>query len=91
MSTWPVDGSVIADSRQVLSASAYDRRLDGQTLRFVLHDGNIVDEQSGTRWNMFGAGVEGPLSGRRLAPAPGGVHFAFAWLAFNPDSEIYGR
>ena len=24
-------------------------------------------------------------------PIDSGVHFAFAWLAFNPESEIYGR
>jgi hypothetical protein len=86
-----LDGSVIADSREVPSATAYDRRLDGKSMRFVLRDGNIVDEESGTRWNLFGVGIDGPLSGRRLEPAPGGVHFAFAWLAFNPDSKIYGQ
>ena len=86
-----LDGSVIADSRQVPSATAYDRRLDGNVLSFELHDGRIVDTQSGTRWNMFGTGIDGPLSGSQLDSAPGSVHFAFAWLAFNPDSEIYGQ
>jgi len=86
-----LDGSVIANSREVPSATAYDRRVDGKTMRFVLQNGNIVDEQSGTRWNLFGAGIDGPLSGHRLEPAPGGVHFAFAWLAFNPESKIYGQ
>ena len=86
-----LDGSVIADSRQVPSATAYDRRLDGNVLSFELRDGRIVDTQSGTHWNMFGTGIDGSLSGRQLASAPGSVHFAFAWLAFNPDSEIYGQ
>jgi hypothetical protein len=86
-----LDGSVIADSREVPSATAYDRRLDGKTLSFELRDTRIVDTQTGTRWNLFGTGIDGPLSGRQLAPAPGSVHFAFAWLAFNPDSTIYGR
>ena len=86
-----LDGSVIADSREVPSATAFDRRLDGKTLSFELRDGRIVDRQSGTRWNMFGTGMDGPLSGQQLASAPGSVHFAFAWLAFNPDSKIYGQ
>ena len=86
-----LDGSVIADSRQVPSATAYDRRLDGRIMSFELRDGHIVDKQSGTRWNLFGTGIDGSLSGRQLEPAPGGVHFAFAWLAFNPESQIYGR
>jgi hypothetical protein len=86
-----LDGSVIADSRKVPSATAYDRRLDGKVMSFEVRDGHVVDRQSGTRWNLFGTGIEGPLSGRQLEPAPGGVHFAFAWLAFNPDSKIYGQ
>jgi hypothetical protein len=86
-----LDSSVIADSRQVPSAAAYNRRLGGKTLRFELRDGQIVDSQSGSRWNLFGTATEGPLAGRQLEPAPGSVHFAFAWLAFNPDSKIYGR
>ena len=86
-----LDDSVIADSREVPSATAYDRRLDGKIMSFELRDGHIVDKQSGTRWNLFGTGIDGPLSGRQLEPAPGGIHFAFAWLAFNPDSQIYRR
>jgi len=86
-----LDGSVIADSRKVPSATAFDRRLDGKTLSFELRNGRIVDRQSGTRWNMFGTGMDGPLSGQQLASAPGSVHFAFAWLAFNPESKIYGQ
>jgi hypothetical protein len=86
-----LDGSVIADSREVPSATAYDRRLDGKIMSFELRNGQLVDSESGTRWNLFGTGIDGPLAGRQLEPAPGGVHFAFAWLAFNPDSQIYGQ
>jgi hypothetical protein len=86
-----LDGSTIADSRQVPSATAYDRRLDGKSLSFELRDGHFVDSHSGTRWNLFGTAIDGPLTGRQLSPAPGSVHFAFAWLAFNPDSKIYGQ
>jgi hypothetical protein len=86
-----LDSSVIAQSRQVPSAAAYDRRVDGKTLRFELRDGQVVDSETGSRWNLFGTATHGPLAGRQLDPAPGSVHFAFAWLAFNPDSKIYGQ
>lgn len=86
-----LDRSTIAESRTVPSAAAYNRRLDGQVLRFEARDGKIVDQQTGSQWNLFGEAVAGPLSGRRLEPAVGGVHFAFAWLAFYPDSSIYRR
>jgi hypothetical protein len=32
--------------------------------------------------------VSGPLKGRRLPGIDNSVHFAFAGLAFNPQSEI---
>ena len=86
-----LDGSVIADSRQVPSATAYERRLDGRVMSFEVREGHIVDRESGTRWNLFGTGIQGSLEGRQLKPAGAGIHFAFAWLAFNPDSVIYGQ
>ena len=30
------------------------------------------------------------LGGAEISAVDGGVHFAFAWLAFKPASEIYG-
>jgi len=51
---------------------------------------SIEDRQTGSHWNALGEAVSGPLKGTRLEAVPGGVHFAFAWLAFRPDSEIHG-
>jgi len=47
-----------------------------------------VDTAAGSEWNLLGESVAGPLKGRRLPQLDSGVHFAFAWLAFNPASEI---
>jgi hypothetical protein len=84
-----LDREAIAASRPIHSANAFDRRVAGRVLEFALRDGEIVDTASGSRWNLLGQALAGPLAGSRLTPLPGGVHFAFAWLAFNPDSEIY--
>ncbi len=84
-----LDRESIAASREIHSANAFDRRLDGRTLTFELNDGHIVDTATGSRWNLLGQAVEGPMTGQRLSALPGGVHFAFAWLAFNPDAQIY--
>ena len=84
-----LDESVIRDSREIPSATAYDRRMGERVLTFVHEERGIVDRETGTRWNLFGTGTEGPLRGRQLEPVGAGVHFAFAWLAFNPDSDIY--
>ena len=86
-----LDAAKIADSREVPSATAYDRRLDDRILSFEVRDGRIFDTATGSTWNLFGVATSGPLDGRHLADLDSGVHFAFAWLAFNPDSKIYGR
>ncbi len=84
-----LDTALIREARTVPAAVAYRRALAGRTLTFELRDGAIVDRETGSRWSLLGVALAGPLAGQRLEPAPGGVHFAFAWLAFNPAAEIY--
>ncbi len=84
-----LDAEIIRDSRRIPAAAAYSRRLDQQTLTFELRGGRIMDRETGSEWDLFGRSVAGNLKGRRLMPVDSGVHFAFAWLAFNPQSEIY--
>jgi len=84
-----LDAEVIRDSRRIPAAAAYSRRLGARTLSFELRGDRIFDRETGSEWDIFGRAVAGPLGGRRLSSADSGVHFAFAWLAFNPQSEIY--
>jgi hypothetical protein len=84
----PLDRERIDEGREIAAATAFDRRLEGGVLEFVERGGRIVDTRTGSEWNVLGEAVSGPLKGKRLAPLESGVHFAFAWLAFNPDSEI---
>ncbi|MGH8707551.1 MAG: DUF3179 domain-containing protein [Burkholderiales bacterium] len=84
----PLDSGDIAEGRRIPAATVFDRRVGERVLEFAQRDGEFVDQASGSRWNILGEAVAGPLKGRRLAALDGGVHFAFAWLAFNPDSEI---
>jgi hypothetical protein len=83
-----LDSERIEAGSETPSAVAFSRRLSETTLSFSYRGGAWYDKPTGTRWNLFGEAVDGPLAGKRLAPISGGVHFAFAWLAFNPDSEI---
>jgi hypothetical protein len=87
----PLDTDRIADGRAIPAATAFDRRLDGRLLEFRSRGGRTVDAATGSEWNLFGEAVAGPLQGRQLGPVESGVHFAFAWLAFNPASEIAGE
>jgi hypothetical protein len=84
-----LDAGRIAESRTIPAASAFERHVEGRVLTFAARDGRLVDRETGSEWNLFGEATAGPLKGKRLAPLEGGVHFAFAWLAFRPGSEVY--
>ncbi|GAB4201790.1 MAG: DUF3179 domain-containing protein [Wenzhouxiangellaceae bacterium] len=85
----PLDHAEISRSRKVPAATAFCREVDGQVLDFQPIDKAFEDLQTGSRWNIFGQAISGPLQGQQLKALPGGVHFAFAWLAFHPHSGIY--
>jgi len=84
-----LDKSTISDSRKIPAAAAYSAMLDDKTLKFEWLDGKLMDKDSGSVWNVFGQAISGPLTGRALAQIDAGVHFAFAWLAFEPESVIH--
>ena len=86
-----LDAETIRDSRTIPSATAFERRLEGNVLTFETREGRIYDPQTGSQWNLLGQAIDGKLKGRRLQAVEGGVHFAFAWLAFAPDAEIFSR
>ncbi len=86
-----LDQSEIKSSRRIPSANAFLRRLGGETLEFELRGQRVVDRKTGSEWDLLGRAVAGTLKGARLEPAVGGVHFAFAWLVFNPKTEIYQK
>jgi len=86
-----LDQSEIKASRRIPSANAFSRRLGAQTLEFELRGKRVVDRNTGSEWDLLGRAVAGPLKGSRLTPAVGGIHFAFAWLVFNPKTEIYKK
>ena len=85
-----LDARQIAKSRQVGSVGAFSPTLDGRELKFRHKGGKILDRETGSEWNVLGEAVSGPLQGRRLAPLDHGVFYAFAWLAFRPDTVVIG-
>ncbi len=85
----PLDKTEILRSSDVPAAFAYSREVDGRQLSFEYVDGRIVDTQTGSVWTLLGKAVEGTFKGVQLRRVDIGVHFAFAALAFKPESEIY--
>jgi hypothetical protein len=81
--------SVIANGKDVGATGVFDPSLDGKALTFVFRDGAIVDEETGSTWNVLGQATDGPLAGESLTPILHGNHFWFAWAAFKPDTIVY--
>jgi hypothetical protein len=69
-----LDRGTIADGRDVGTVVAFSRQLDGEHLSFRFDNDLIVDEQTGTVWNVLGQGNAGPLSGSQLEPIVGVNH-----------------
>ncbi|MYC06444.1 MAG: DUF3179 domain-containing protein [Chloroflexi bacterium] len=87
--TSALDASAIAESRDVGAAGVFDAVLDGQTLTFGAEEDRIVDDQTGSAWDIFGNATDGPLAGKKLTPVVHGNHFWFAWAVFKPDTILY--
>lgn len=85
-----LDKSSIADSRDIGAATVFLSTLNGKELIFKREGKNFVDNQTKSHWNITGRAIKGPLAGQQLKPVIHGNHFAFAWLAFMPNSLIYG-
>ncbi|MBS3776809.1 MAG: DUF3179 domain-containing protein [Bacteroidales bacterium] len=84
-----LDESNIRKSKTIGSATAFSRRFKGQTLTFSKKNGYFTDHQTQSKWTITGHCIKGKLKGSKLKLLPHGNHFAFAWLHFYPESEIY--
>ena len=84
-----LDATNIAESRDIGAGVAFLRESGGQVLTFVSDGDGFVDNESGSRWNIAGEAVAGPLTGERLDAVVHGNHFWFAWSVFRPDTRVY--
>jgi thiol-disulfide isomerase/thioredoxin len=84
-----LDAGSVAGGEDVGAATTFSRELDGQTLTFVFDGDRIVDEQTGTEWDVLGQAVSGPLAGSQLTPVVSINHFWFSWVAFRPETRVY--
>jgi hypothetical protein len=85
---------VIAYDPQRDVGDVFCRQRDGQTLTFDREtddDGGLllIDQETGSKWNMAGLAVAGPLAGTQLAPY---AHFSrvfwYSWANFHPQTEV---
>ncbi len=86
-----LDAPVIANSKQAGSTGVFSRRLDEKLLTFTRLNNTFVDLQTKSIWTITARAIAGPLKGKQLSPIPHGDYFAFAWLVFKPNTEIYSH
>ena len=84
----PLDNAAISRSKDIGTTAAFDRRLGGRTLAFRAAGGGYVDRQTGSKWDITGRAIAGPLKGKRLRPLRHDQQFWFALAAFLPDAKI---
>ncbi len=87
----------VADGAPVTATGAFVPEWEGQALTFrpISGDGSssdgaavAEDDQTGSRWNLLGHAVAGPLAGARLTAVPHLNTFWFAQAAFRPDTVV---
>ncbi|MCP4516106.1 MAG: DUF3179 domain-containing protein, partial [Delftia sp.] len=84
-----LDAASLASGRDVGAGVVFSRQFDDQILEFYFEDDQILDQQTGSAWNVFGQAVSGPLQGSQLTPIVSVNHFWFSWAAFKPDTRVY--
>lgn len=86
---------VVALETDTQTANAFSRLVDGKTLTFETREADgrpvLYDKETGTRWNIEGAGEAGPLMGKTLTRLDNHLSQWYGWVAYFPDTSIYGR
>ena len=85
-----LDAPSVAGGRDVGATGVFHPVVDGRALTFAAEGAPVVDEQTGSQWDVLGRAVSGPLAGSQLQAVPHVDTFWFAWAAYLPDSRIIG-
>lgn len=84
-----LDTSEIQDGDDIGTVGVFQPRIGHQKLTFTTSGDGFVDAETGSTWNALGEATKGPLAGRRLAAQQHLDTFWFAWVAFQPETDIY--
>lgn len=84
-----LDTLQIADGRDVGTAISYNRLVNGTVLNFKFDGQKIVDEETGSTWDVLGNAISGELTGNQLDQIISINHFWFSWVAFKPETRVY--
>jgi len=84
-----LDKSSIGQSRDDGATGVFSPMVDGDKLTFEFEDGKIIDKETGSTWNISGKATAGSMEGTQLETKLYGDYFAFAWLVFYPETEVF--
>ena len=79
----------IRKGRDIGTVTVFTPIVNGKVLYFEKKGAFFTDKKTLSKWDLSGKCLDGQLKGSQLSIMPHSQHFAFSWLAFNPDSEIY--
>jgi hypothetical protein len=74
---------IVSFERKLPSGPLLDFSPDSEAANIILID------NEGTRWDIFGTGVDGPRKGQQLTPTYSMIGYWFAIGAMYPDALIY--
>ena len=72
------------------NSRAFERIVDGDVLDFVFVENKIIDTQTNSEWNYDGLSISGKYEGKQLQRIPIEPGFWFEWVAFHPQTLVYG-
>lgn len=72
------------------NSRAFERTVDDQILDFAYVDNKIIDTQTNSEWNYEGLSVSGKYQGKQLTRMSIEPGFWFEWVAFHPDTLLFG-
>lgn len=84
-----LDEKDIKQSKDIGAVTVFNSKLGNEILTFMKEGEKFIDYNTISIWDITGRCVEGKLKGKQLEIEPHGNHFAFAWLAFHPETKIY--
>jgi len=81
---------VVFGERENSYALAFHPVVEGRLLHFSAEGGAIVDSTE-SFWNLNGRATAGPLAGSQLPFITSFVTEWYGWVAYHPQTSIYGR
>lgn len=83
-----LQASTVAGGDDVGATGVFSSELDGRALRITEREGEFVDTETGSTWDVLGKATSGPLTGRRLDPIEHLDTFWFAWASYVPNTIV---